>query len=271
MHPDYARIIRDIAKPDIERQLALADLFSLCSCYMELKSIHIRGADPTLEIERLNKSVESLLSSRSTTEFGKSPKLTRLFVTQGIELIAMCGANDTLDLFASGPIDENSYEKRQTLIRWMSLIVLAVYRANERYDEPSFMPREVQEAISALDYGEVPDLFMPSRRRGKERKSHSIAMTKLAYIKCLKQLAKSGLTPQAANKISREASGMDPGTVRKWRSAAKRQLSPMDRNRAKQDHRHFMEHEPSVKEISKRLCDLGSRIQSLARESKGLG
>jgi hypothetical protein len=260
MDPDNKRLADDALGVIDINEPALQDLFAVCAESFNLVAGMAVGRKEEYKVIETQRSHIEAHESWSKLDQRDKNRVSRQFIAFAFTIVAQCWGDDTSKYFDN--YGDSIEDKRNTLSVWISLLEPMILAVNDYSSGESYLSiREIQSALSALNTGETPDLFRPSVRKGKELNAHTLAIKKISFIKLLRELTKFNLTPQQINKIAGSAVGVQPDTRRKWEAAAKPLLTPGDVARINDDHRHFMETEPSQNELEAQLLADGESLR----------
>lgn len=127
---------------------------------------------------------------------------------------------DDNDRDASGDIKKAQLAKA---FKWLEPMLDRLV-PSDGSEEKAFS-RDLREAMNALEAGEMPEIFAPSRKKGKETNSYTLNKLRLEISLLVRNLDRKALRTHDINVILVDAVGNGWDTVSRWRGAALKVLN----------------------------------------------
>jgi hypothetical protein len=114
-------------------------------------------------------------------------------------------------------------KSRELLRRALSDVVMDI-----ELSEPSAQGQRLEaifndaiESLDDLDYGELPEVFTPSKTKRRDSNPAQVRQLQLLAIVHVEALRRRGLSAKAANDAVAKEYFVDAGTIKSWRTKAK--------------------------------------------------
>ncbi|WP_076068297.1 hypothetical protein [Sphingomonas montana] len=231
MTPDLKSLLDSLLDYETDYQQPLADLMRVAGEQLKLIGCALaQGRHPKYSIKDSEDATSAAAASFQGLSAEDRQAVTRLFLQVCFYGLVTSWGDDTLEHVKVD--NQDSEASRRSVAAWLELLQPAILSANIDRHKDGLTVRDVSNGLAALDAGELPDLFKPSKRKGRERNSYTLAKLRLEIVELYSGLLKAGMPRREAEKLANEASARAPAdTRRKWKAAAERNLTATEFNK----------------------------------------